>query len=253
MVKILFIDIETSPNIAYVWGAWKQNIGTNQWKQKSHIMSFAAKWHGDEDIMYFENRKANDKRIVTEIFKLLDSADIVVAHNGAKFDLPTIIGRGIIHGLKPPSPYHLVDTLRIARKEFRFVSNSLANLANELGLTKKSEHKKYPGFELWLACLRGEDEAWNEMRDYNISDVITLEELYTLILPYIKAHPNLSVYSDKEFVCTHCGGHHIQQRGFYHSKAGLTYKRFVCVDCGSWSKSKIAGKDKEVTGLRSGI
>lgn len=253
MAKILFIDIETAPNIAYVWGAWKQNIGNNQWKQKSHIMSFAAKWHGEDDIMYHENRKSNDKRIVSEIFKLLDTADIVVAHNGAKFDLPTIIGRGVIHGLKPPSPYHIVDTLRIARKEFRFVSNSLANLANELGLTKKSEHKKYPGFELWLACLRNENEAWAEMQHYNIADVVTLEELYKLILPYIKSHPNVGAFDGEGFVCPHCGGTHIQQRGFYHSKAGLTYKRFVCMDCGSWSKSQVSGKDKEAKGLRSGI
>ena len=64
MAKILILDIETAPNIAYVWGAWKQNVGHNQRLEKSHIMSYAAKWLGKDLMFYEENRKSNDKRIV---------------------------------------------------------------------------------------------------------------------------------------------------------------------------------------------
>ncbi len=95
--KILIIDIETAPNIAYVWGAWKQNIGQKQWVQKSHILSFAAKWLGDDNIIYEENRKKNDRKIVQSMFKLLDEADVVVAHYGKKFDLPTIINKNKVY------------------------------------------------------------------------------------------------------------------------------------------------------------
>ena len=242
--RILILDIETSPNIAYVWGAWKQNIGQNQWKEKGHIMSFAAKWLGEETIYYYENRKSDDSFLVGQLFEFLDQADIVVAHNGNKFDLPTIIGRGVIHGYRPPSPYHTVDTLLVARKEFRLVSNSLANLCQELQLPLKKSHKKFPGFELWLECLRGNDEAWAEMQEYNIADVVSLEALYLRLLPYMRHHPNVIRESDGEVACPKCGSTNIQWRGYYFTRTGHCYRRFVCNDCGGWGRVRYREKDK---------
>jgi len=243
LAKILIIDIETAPNIAYVWGAWKQNIGYNQWKQKAHIMSFAAKWLGEDEIIYKENRKGNDKAIVKAMFRLLDEADIAIAHNGRKFDFPTIIGRGLVHGFTPPSPYHVVDTLETARREFRFTNNSLAVLTEDLGITKKGGHKKFPGFELWLECLRGNDEAWQEMEEYNIQDVMALEELYLRLLPFMKNHPNVVRHSEEGVFCPKCGSDNIQWRGYYYTRAGLCYRRFVCKDCGGWGKTRYSEKD----------
>lgn len=245
--RILILDIETAPNIAYVWGAWKQNIGQKQWLEKGHVMSFAAKWLGDDEIMYIENRKSNDKHIITVLYDLLDQADIVVAHNGQRFDLPVILGRGVVHGLTPPSPYFIVDTFQTARKELRIVSNSLANLCEELGLTKKEDHKKFPGFELWLECLRGNDEAWDEMRDYNIADVVSLEELYLRLRPYMKNHPNV-VRSNEEVRCAKCGSSNIQYRGYYYTRAGLCYRRFVCLDCGGWGRVRFSERDRAPEG-----
>lgn len=243
--KILILDIETAPNLAYVWGAWKQNIGQNQWNQKGHIMSYSAKWLGDKDVMYMENRTRNDYKIVKALFGLLDNADIVVAHNGKKFDLPTILGRGIAHGFAPPSPYHIIDTLLIARRRFRFVSNTLANIADELGVDPKDTHKKFPGFELWLECLRNNDEAWEEMRHYNIQDVVTLEEIYERMLPYIDNHPNVGMRQENgvEVVCPKCGNSHIQYRGWYTTSMGLAYRKFQCQNCGGWGRHRFKDKD----------
>lgn len=255
MSRILILDIETAPHIAYVWAAWKQNIGQNQWKQKGHIMSYAAKWLGEDEIMYVENRKSNDKPIVKKLFRLLDQADVVVAHNGDRFDLPVILGRGLSHGLNPPSPYHTVDTCRVARKRFRFTSNSLQNLAEELGLPdKKEQHKKFPGFELWLECLRKNDEAWAEMKKYNIEDVVVLEELYLKMRPYINDHPNVATVSeDGEVKCPKCGSSNIQYRGYYYTKMGLCYRRFVCKDCGGWGRERYSVKDKPVNNGRNAV
>ena len=255
MSKILILDIETAPNIAYVWGAWKQNIGQNQWKAKGHIMSFSAKWLSDKGIIYEENRKANDRPIVKKLFKLLDKADIVVAHNGDKFDLPVIVGRGLVHGLKPPSPYHTVDTCRVARRRFRFTSNSLANLSEELGLPdKKGKHKKFPGFELWLECLRGNDEAWAEMEEYNREDVVVLEELYLKMLPYIDNHPNVVQHvHGEEIHCPKCGSTNIQWRGYYYTKMGLCYRRFQCQDCGGWGRARYTERDLPGNNARNAV
>lgn len=246
--RILILDIETAPNIAYVWGAWKQNIYQKQWLEKSHIMSFAAKWLGSDDIFYVENRTSNDAEIVYNLYELLDLADIVVAHNGQKFDLPVIIGRGVVHGYKPPSPYFVVDTLLTARRELRLVSNSLANLCEELGLTTKDDHKNFPGFELWLECLRNNDAAWEEMKEYNIQDVESLEELYLRLRPYMRNHPNVARDGGDSVACVKCGSHRIQYRGYYYTRAGLCYRRYVCLDCGGWGRVRFSEKDKAPVG-----
>lgn len=242
--KILILDIETAPNLAYVWGAWKQNVGQNQWVEKSHIMSMAYKWLNSDEICYLENRDEDDSQLVAEIYELLDEADIVVAHNGQKFDLPTIIGRGVVHGYTPPSPYFVVDTLLTARRELRLVSNSLANLCEQLGLKQKLSHAKFPGFKLWSECLKGNPEAWEEMRVYNIQDVEALEELYLRLRPYMKNHPNVSRPDTEGVVaCPKCGSTRIQYRGYYYTRAGLCYRRFVCLDCGGWGRVRFSEKD----------
>lgn len=245
--RILILDIETAPNIAYVWGAWKQNVGQKQWLEKGHIMSFSSKWLGEEEIFYMDNRKGDDRGIVAVLYELLDQADIVVAHNGQRFDLPVIIGRGVVHGFTPPSPYFVVDTFQVARRELRLVSNSLANLCEDLGLPMKQDHKKFPGFELWLECLKGNDEAWDEMEEYNKHDVISLEALYLRLRPYVRNHPNVS-RDDTDVACPKCGSKHIQYRGYYYTRAGLCYRRFVCLDCGGWGRVRFAEKDRTPEG-----
>lgn len=217
-------------------------------------MSFAAKWLDGDEIIYHENRKADDSAIVYHLYSLLDECDVVVAHNGARFDLPTIIGRGVIHGYRPPSPYFVVDTLLVARRELRLVSNSLANLCVELDLPRKGGHKKYPGFELWLACLRGEDDAWQEMKEYNIDDIKSLEALYLRLRPYMRHHPNIArVDHDGDVACPKCGSTNIQFRGYYYTKAGICYRRFQCNDCGGWGRVRFSEKDMPKNAGRNAV
>lgn len=237
-MKTLLIDIESAPSLAYVWDYFKANINPNQVLDNGYIISYAAKWLDKEEIIYSDNRKFNDTSIVAEIIGLLDEADVVIAHNALKFDIPTINARAVVAGLKPPSPYKIIDTLQVAKKEFRFKKNSLEHISNQLKCTPKGGHKKFPGFELWLECLRNNDEAWQELMEYNVQDVKTLEEVYLKLRPWIKNHPNVGVYkeSDKS-VCPVCGSDHHHFRGYYHTRVGK-YRRFRCLDCGHWGRSR---------------
>lgn len=237
--KILIFDIETSPAIAFVWKFWQENVSAKQVLEHPHIMSFAAKWLDDPRIFYEENRKSNDKALVEKMIYYLDQADIVVAHNGAKFDIPKIKGRAAIHGLAPPSPVRIIDTCLIARKQFGLPSNSLEYLTNVFDCDiKKGEHKQFPGFELWLECLRGNDKAWKEMKHYNINDVLSLEQLYLKMRPYIVNHPNLAVYEESEkILCPKCSSENIQWRGYAYTNVSKTH-RFQCNNCGGWGKSR---------------
>lgn len=204
-------------------------------------MSFAAKWLGKDEILYEENRKENDKKIIEKLCYLLDQADIVIAHNGEQFDLKQIRARALVHKIPPPSPVKIIDTLKVARHEFGFPSNSLESLSSILDLKiKKGGHKKFPGFELWLECLRGNNEAWEEMKHYNIVDILALEELYLRLRPWDTKHPNLSVYGDspaEEPECSKCGSTDIQWRGYSHSSVGK-FHRYQCKCCGGWSRTR---------------
>ena len=248
-VKILLLDIETAPKVSYVWRFFKENIGADQVLKHGHIMSYAAKWLGQDTIMYEENRKEDDRRIIDSLIRLLDIADIVVAHNGVKFDFAVVSGRALVHGINPPSPYKVVDTLKVARKNFAMPSNSLQYLAMVLGCHEKKKHNKFPGFELWLECLRNNEEAWDEMKKYNIQDVETLEEIYLKMRPWINNHPNIATMEENEKeACPKCGSHHMQKRGFAYTNVGK-YQRYQCQDCGGWSRSRytLIGQDVRKT------
>lgn len=244
--KILILDVETFPNTAYVWRFFKENVGAKQVIDYSTLASFAYKWLGDQATFYEDTQNQSEAELVRHLLNVLDTADIVVAHNGAKFDLPTIQGRALVLGLVPPSPYKIVDTLLVARYEFNFPANSLEHLAILLGVEKKGGHAKFPGFELWDQCMKGNPEAWEEMRIYNIQDVVTLEEIYLKMRPFMKRHPNVAVYEEvAKVLCPKCGSAHIQSRGYVTTNV-YKYRKFQCQTCGGWSRTRLNEYPKEI-------
>jgi DNA polymerase elongation subunit (family B) len=240
-LKILLLDIETAPNLATVWGLFKQNIGINQMIESSYTLCWAAKWLG-EDWIYFDSvHRSNPKQMIKRIHAMLDEADAVIHYNGTRFDMPTLNKEFLLHGLPPPIPYKQIDLLRTARNQFRFPSNKLDYVAQQLGLGSKTSHL---GHEMWLKCMNGDDEAWNIMEEYNCNDVQLLEDLYNTLLPWIKGHPNRSVFQGEK-VCPTCGGNHFQKRGFAFTTAGK-YQRFQCLACRTWFRdvANVADKSK---------
>jgi len=244
--NILLLDIECAPKLAHVWNFFKTCIGAKQVLEHGYIMSYAAKWLDKDEMIYEENRKLDDTAIVNSLIKLMDEADIVIAHNAIKFDIATINARALVNGQSPPAPYKIVDTYKEAKNHFKFESYSLEYISTILGCTPKSSHKKFPGFELWLECMRNNEEAWSELKEYNIQDVKTLEEIYLKMRPWIKTHPNMGVYQEHTGpVCPKCGSHHIQFRGSYHSNLGK-FRRFQCTNCGGWGRTRFTQYPKEL-------
>ena len=132
------------------------------------------------------------------------------------------------------------------------MSNSLAFLADVLKVPPKGEHKKFPGFLLWKECLKGNEEAWEEMRVYNIQDIDTLEEVYLRLRPWSTDHPNLGVFHQGEDIrCPKCGGVHLHKRGFAFTNVAK-YQRYVCTSCGGWARSRYQEK-KLGEGLLSNV
>lgn len=248
--KILALDIETSPIVSYTWGLFDQNVALNQIKEDWSVLAWCAKWVGSKKIIYADNRKAenvrDDKDILKKVWALLDEADIVLTQNGKSFDIKKLNARFIINGMQPPSSFKQIDTLRLAKKIFGFTSNKLEYMSSMLGLKhKKLKVKKFPGFDLWAECLKGNLEAWKEMERYNKADVRALEELYKKLIPW-ETSINFNLYSrDNVTRCT-CGSTNFIKNGFFYSAAGK-FQRYRCSDCGAEIRDKenLFPKDKK--------
>ena len=241
-MKILLLDIETSPNTAHVWGLWQQNVSINQLMESSYVLCYAAKWLGEEDIYFDSVHQSKPKTMLKGIHALLDSADAVIHYNGTKFDIPTLNKEFLLTKLLPPSPYKQIDLLRVVRSNFRFPSNKLDYVSQRLGLGSKHAHE---GHDLWVKCMNGDKDAWKRMEEYNIQDVVLLESLYDNLLPWIKNAPNRNLYQDITG-CPTCGSTRLHKRGTAVSTTG-SYQRYQCRDCGSWSQgTKSIRKSVEV-------
>lgn len=250
--RILTFDIETAPLRALTWGIWEQNISLDQIEDDWSILCYCAKWYGEKELIYDytggrgKNKVRDDKKLVFGLRNLLDEADIVVAQNGLNFDLKKVDMRLLIHGYKPYSPVKVVDTMLVTKHRFAATSTKLAYLSKTLTDTPKDEHKAFPGFELWLECLRDNPKAWAEMKKYNCRDVVATEKVYKRLLPWIKNHPNVGAYiQDKERRCTKCGSKDLQRRGYALTMQN-SYPRYQCNDCGGWLRGKQTELAREV-------
>jgi DNA polymerase elongation subunit (family B)/DNA-directed RNA polymerase subunit RPC12/RpoP len=238
--KILILDIETSPIIAHVWGLWDQTVSLNQIKNDWHVLSWSAKWLHSKEVMYQDQRHAKrieeDKELLKGIWKLLDEADIIITQNGKAFDQKRLNARFILNGMKPPSSYKHIDTKQIASRNFGFTSNKLEYLTDKLCTKhKKLKSKKFQGFELWRQCLAGNVEAWDEMKRYNIRDVLSLEELYRKLAPWDNSI-NMALYHDKPAMVCSCGSKIFNKNGFAYTSLGK-FQRYTCAKCGAESRS----------------
>jgi len=249
--KILLFDIETAPSLAYVWSLWKEIMSMDFVEANWYILCWCAKWYGEEEMLYgslreseeYENDPENDKVILKQLWKLLDEADIVVTQNGIKFDRKKVNTRFIMNGMKPPSPYKMVDTLRVAKQHFAFTSNRLNDLGKFLKLGAKVQTG---GFKLWRKCMQGNCIAWEKMLKYCKRDVILLEKVYKKMLPYISNHPNIGNFVDAiEMVCPNCGKNKLHKRGFAYTNV-LKYRRYRCKSCGAWSRGRNNAKTNKV-------
>lgn len=242
-MKILCIDIETTPNLAHVWGLWQQNVGLNQLLKASEMMCFAAKWVGDPRMFFYSTHHHGKEEMVLSAWELLNEADVVMHYNGKRFDIPHLNREFLELGLTPPAPYKQIDLLSVTKKQFQSPSNKLAYISKRLGLAGKTEHE---GHTLWIKCMAGDEKAWRKMRVYNKQDVRLLEEMYEILKPWIPSHPNAALFSSNgsEDTCPACGGTSLMPQG-YAITATSKFQRWQCADCGKWSRSgkRVAGVD----------
>lgn len=224
------MDIETAPTLGYVWGKWQVDVIDVE--RAWYILSYAAKTpegvvvKGLIDYPHYKKDRENDEALVKDLWKLLNEADICVAHNGDKFDFPKINARMLVHGLPPPKPYQTVDTRKLAKKHFRFDSNKLDDIGHQLGLGRKIP----TNFSLWLGCMRGDPDSWQSMKKYNRQDILLLEKVYHKLLAWASNHPNVN-FGDQ--ACPKCGSHNLSKQGFKYTMLRKK-QQYQCKSCHGW-------------------
>lgn len=243
--RILIIDIETAPFLAYTFRRWKANIGQENVEKEGYILCYAAKWFGDNNIIFSRVQEPeNDYEIVKEMKALIDQADIVVAHNAVKFDIPTIATRMLFHGMTPFAPHKVVDTLKIAKQQFRFPSNSLESIAAYLGLAEQK--MKHSGFGLWKRVMQMDEEAWNEMEEYNIQDILVLEKVYEKLRSWDKFAPNMALYTASSVPrCVVCASDKLEKLDKLSHTALSSFQTMRCKCCGKVMRTRHNVRSKE--------
>ncbi|MEU0912166.1 ribonuclease H-like domain-containing protein [Streptomyces althioticus] len=246
-MKLLTIDIETSPHMANVWNLWNQNIHLPQLLESGEVICFAAKWYDSSETSFFSSFHHGKSEMVGAAHSLLDEADAVIHFNGQRFDIPHLNREFVEAGLTPPSPYAQIDLLKVVKKNFRFPSNKLDYVTKKLGLDHKVQNS---GHQLWVKCMAGDFQAWEEMKKYNMQDVVITEQLYDKLLPWISSHPAHGLYVEgDEEVCPNCGGDELQKRGWSHTQVS-SYQRYQCMGCGKWSRGGKRLRGIDVRGVK---
>jgi len=237
-IRTLLIDIETRPNLGYIFDLWNQNISPDKLTETVEMISFASKWLGDKKVEFRSNFHDGHDAMVARAHELLDEAEAVVHYNGRRFDVPHLNREFWVGGFMPPSPFKQIDLYQVVKKNFKFPSNKLDHISQSIGLGGKVKHE---GFSLWVGCMAGDPKAWAKMKTYNSKDTALLEPLYLKLLPWVQNHPNLNLYHDTE-ACPKCGSDRIQKRGFAYT--GISkFQQYNCQACGGWFRGgkRIAG------------
>jgi hypothetical protein len=240
-MKVLYIDIETAPATAYVWGMFKQNIGVKQLIRPPRVMCFAAKWRGKKKMEFSAEWGAGQLEMIEHAWRLLDEADVVVHYNGITFDVPHLNGEFATRSIIPPAPFQQLDMLRVIRKNFRFISNKLAHTSVQFGFDGKID----TDFDLWTGCMDGDPAAQRKMMRYNKQDVVLLEELHTELLPWCGNQANMQMFEGGVIDgCPKCGSLRLQRNGFAYTTVSK-FQRWRCMDCGGSARSgrRIMGAD----------
>lgn len=247
--RILFYDIETMGEKGWYFPPrYETNILYVE--HYEHLLSVAWKWQGEkkthviglDDFPGYKKDRHNDRKLTEFIASLFTEANVVIAHNGNNFDQKLVQARIMVHKLPPPSPYWQIDTRREIKKVSRFPSNKLDDLGRQLELGQKLSHGNFE--ELWLACDRGDSKAWNIMKRYNKQDVVLLEQLYMELRPWISNHPAMNMFTEDMEACPKCGKGPMSRQGTRTNKTTI-YQQFRCLNCGGWSRSRIAEKTEK--------
>ncbi len=235
--RVMFFDIETSPCLAYVWGCGKQFVAAKQLKKERKVISIGYLFEGDKEVkvlrMDLSKHDINkfdddaDKAMLKAFVSVYNSADLVVAHNGRRFDRARIRARLVKYNLPDLDMSIPFDDSYTMTKAIDFTSHKLDHLGRYL----ETGQKDSIDYEVWLKVMMGSKKALSEMCNYMKTDVIRLRSAYIKLKPYAKSKLNLSAFNDQAEMCPCCGSNDFRKSSIRYTNTGQ-YQSYLCKSCG---------------------
>ena len=252
-MKILALDFETGKSLVSTFQMWKANIPHSAViKQGGQILMGSYSWLDPLEGTYTEPENISildtqgkkldvwdDGGLALAFSELVSAADVVVAHNGDAFDLKVLNTAIIKNDLEPLPPIISIDTLKIARRNFRFNHNNLVAVAEVLNVGKKGKSEG-----AWWELLANPyteqkvlRQVIEDMIPYCDMDVEVLAEVYFALRKHDPRHPSFNLVSNEKDACPTCGNHSLKTNDSWIHKAHTQqYARYRCDSCGSWSR-----------------
>ncbi len=251
--KVLFLDIETLQGLAAVFNRYNEVIPASSMLAQPALLMVAWKWQHEKKVNVLSVRSVSTKVLLEEIHKLIEQADAIVGHNLAKFDMPWLRKEMLINNLPPISEPHVIDTLRVARKLFKFTSNRLGDLGTYLGIGDKHKNVGHLWVELSklrlaaggsveaLSQSKEFDELLLKMEKYCKNDVYPLQQrVYERLAPWIPKFPALRAQSGTTpNYCNVCNSSKVRKWGIRLLRT-MWVQRHRCIDCGHTMDGKRA-------------
>lgn len=248
---ILIIDIETYPNYVSTYDIGRRlYLSYKNIEKPAGILSFAYKWlkasndnnDCDNDVEFVSlispgpgpgkssSASRAKKRFFKRLHDVLSKADVVCGWNVRRFDVPFCNSAMLESGLTPPSGYKIFDLYEIYKRAFYTQSGHLGYVGKVFGVGSKVELEKSM-IDLSKLCLKGDSEALELLKKYNVQDVKLAEHLYMKFIGVVKPPINLSAKLGVP-CCPACASNKYRAIGWHYAVV-YRYKKYMCSNCGS--------------------
>lgn len=235
--KVLFWDVETTYVRARIWNMGKQYVGHEKIVDgdRTKIICIGYKWLGEKKthILKWNNKTQDCSKIIRDFSKVVEEADVAIAHNGDRFDVKHFNTQCLLYGLPPVNWPTTEDTLKQLRQKFYLPSYKLDYVAKMLF----GEGKNPMNFQDWIDIIEGKnqktkDAALEKMIKYCKKDVQLLEDAWKVVAPYLEPKVNRSLIKNNHRLgCPSCGNDKVHKDGRKVTKSGI-YQRYQCQTCG---------------------
>ena len=78
-MKILTLDIESTPNLGYIWELYDQNVAPSSVVAPREMISYAAKWHGERKTSFYSTFHDGKPAMLKALWNQMDEADAIIA------------------------------------------------------------------------------------------------------------------------------------------------------------------------------
>jgi len=232
--KVMVYDIETSLVRIEHWGTGKTYINHTQLTEgiegETRIISVAWKYVGEDEVYSLGWDDGCDKEMMQEFMAYYNRCDMVIGQNNNSFDNKLVATRAAKHGLFLNRFVKSFDIYRKVKTVFKLQSYSMAYMAKFFGLTLKQSHE---GIRMWKMIQYGtpdqKKEYLKKMIDYNVGDIVTTEELYMKLRPYMSTirHEGVSMQKPR-WTCPVSGSENVELYNTLITESGTVQRILYC-------------------------